>query len=53
MYIILKKNKEMEEEKWRVYKPAEKGVSNEATEETEHEGGTKEVGDSISRCSIP
>ena len=34
-------------------KPAKKGVSNEATKEAEHEGGTKEVGDRISRGSIP
>lgn len=40
--------------KWRKEgnKPAKKGVSDEATEEAEHEGGAKEVGNSISRGSI-
>lgn len=33
--------------------PAKKGVGDEAAEQTEHEGSSKKIGDSVGRASIP
>lgn len=35
-----------------IYKPAEKSIGDEATEETEHERSSEEVGNSVSRRCI-